>query len=59
MVLVGQGLLTAPALAAARETGTRLAHFGKIRGSSAGDLDLGDDAASALDRLTGVAREIS
>jgi hypothetical protein len=58
-VLVGRGLLTEPAMAAAKETGTRLAHFGKDRGGIEGDLDLGDDPAGALDRLTGVAREIS
>jgi len=57
-VLVGRGELSGSAVAAARETGTKVALFGKERGPIEGDLDLGGDPAGALDRLTGVAREI-
>ena len=57
-VLIGDGDLRAPGVAAAAEAGIRLAFFGNRRGSADGALDLGAEPATALDRLTGVAREI-
>ncbi len=58
LLLVGDGALLAPGEAAAKASGTRRAYFGARRGSGEGGLDLGEVPASALDRLTGVAREI-
>ncbi len=58
LLVVGAGPLLAPAEAAARASGTRLAYFGSGRGSGHGGIDLGEVPSSALDRLTGVAREI-
>jgi hypothetical protein len=58
VVVVGDGALAGPGTAAAAEAGIRLAFFGSRRGSADGALDLGADPAAALDRITGVAREI-
>jgi hypothetical protein len=57
MVSVGTGELQEAAAAAAIAAGIRFARF---CGNSAaeGEIDLGTDPAIALDRLTGVAREI-
>ncbi|MEM8885127.1 MAG: hypothetical protein AAGD14_13745 [Planctomycetota bacterium] len=62
-VVVGDGAWADAAAAAAIATDVRFAVFGASAAGSlgtAGDdvLDLGDDPATALDRLTGVAREI-
>jgi hypothetical protein len=58
VVLVGDGELLGPGVAAAGEAGVKLAFFGGRRGSAEGALDLGAEPAAALDRITGVAREI-
>ena len=57
VVLAGDGPLLAPGLAAARACGRPVAFFA---GAAAGDgLDLGSEPPSAVERLTGVAREFS
>jgi|GEM_PF-3306813 len=58
LVALGNGTLVEPAEAAADATGTKFAQFGGGAGAREGALDLGDEPAVALDRLTGVAREI-
>ena len=58
LVLVGAGPLLEPGIAAARAAESRFAHFGEPRATTDGALDLGADASGALERLTGVAREI-
>ena len=57
LVLVGPGPLAEAAAAAAEATDVKIACFGMDEGPK-GALDLGSDADTALDRLTGVAREI-
>lgn len=58
VVVVGDGALLAPGAAAAAEAGVRVAYFGDPRGGAEGAIDLGAEPAAALDRMTGVAREI-
>jgi hypothetical protein len=58
LVVAGDGILHKAGVAAARACGTKLAFYGASRGSAEGALDLGDSARSAVERLTGVAREI-
>ena len=58
LVVAGNGLLHQAGVAAARAFGTKLAFYGAARGRAEGALDLGDSARSAVERLTGVAREI-
>lgn len=58
LVVAGDGLLHRAGVAAARAFGTKLAFYGTARGRADGALDLGDSARSAVERLTGVAREI-
>jgi len=57
LVMVGPGALAEAAAAAAEATEVKIACFGMDEAPQ-GALDLGSDAATALDRLTGVAREI-
>jgi len=58
MVVAGLGTLLAPGVAAARACGVKLAFFGHARGEDEGALDLGENPPEAVERLTGVAREI-
>jgi len=58
LVVAGNGVLHDAGVAAARACETKLAFFGRSRGRAEGALDLGDDPRSAVERLTGVAREI-
>lgn len=58
MVALGSGALVEPAAAAAEAAGVKFAQFGGGAGAREGALDLGEEPAVALDRLTGVAREI-
>jgi hypothetical protein len=58
LVVAGDGVLHKAGVAAARACGTKLAFYGPARGRAEGALDLGDDPRSAVERLTGVAREI-
>ena len=58
LVILGDGELQEPAAAAATAVGTRMAMFGERRGAAPDALDLGADAATAVERITGVAREI-
>jgi len=57
-VLVGDGELLAAGRAAARACGTAVAYFGVPAKIAAGGLDLGTEPGIAVERLTGVAREI-
>lgn len=59
LVIVGRGGLMAPGIAAARACSSKFAFFGDDRGRDDGGLDLGDDPRGAVERMTGVAREIS
>ena len=59
LLIVGRGDLVSAGIAAAEAVGTKLALFGDARGSLEGALDLGVDARLAVDRMTGVARELS
>ena len=59
LVVAGSGPLQAPGIAAAGVCATKLAHFGAGRGEDDVALDLGDDPPEAVERLTGVAREIN
>ncbi|MFI5402732.1 MAG: hypothetical protein ACHQ1G_07340 [Planctomycetota bacterium] len=58
LVVTGDGALHKAGVAAARACGTKLAFYGASRGSAEGALDLGESAREAVERLTGVAREI-
>jgi len=58
IVAVGTGSLVEPAEAAALAAGVKFAQFGGGAGARKGAMDLGNEPAVALDRLTGVAREI-
>lgn len=58
LVVAGNGILHEAGVAAARACGTKLAFYGAGRGRAEGALDLGESARSAVERLTGVAREI-
>jgi hypothetical protein len=58
LVVAGDGALHKAGVAAARASGTKLAFYGPARGHADGALDLGDTARGAVERLTGVAREI-
>jgi hypothetical protein len=58
LVVAGDGVLHKAGVAAARACGTKLAFYGPARGRADGALDLGDTARGAVERLTGVAREI-
>jgi hypothetical protein len=58
LVVAGDGTLHKAGVAAARACATKLAFYGSSRGTAEGALDLGDNARSAVARLTGVAREI-
>lgn len=63
-VIAGTGELFDAGLAAARVVGIRVGTFGSTRGDASREgardevLDLGDDARQAVERMTGVAREI-
>jgi len=59
LVVVGRGDLMEPAVAAAVVGPTRFAFFGRERGKHADALELGEDAAIAVERMTLMAREIS
>lgn len=63
VVVTGAGALFEPGVAAARACGAKLGLFGADRGDPGGEdstvLDLGDDPRTAVERMTGVAREIS
>ncbi|MHC4134321.1 MAG: hypothetical protein ACYTDU_09740 [Planctomycetota bacterium] len=59
LVIVGHGNLLASGVAAARACAAKFAFFGADRGSAEDGLDLGDDPRTAVEILTGVAREIS
>lgn len=58
VVLVGSGPLAEPALAAARAAGRQVAVYGAGHPGPAGSIDLGTDAAVAVERLSRVAREV-
>jgi hypothetical protein len=58
LVIVGAGQLATAAVAAGQAAEMKIACFGAEIAPEA-TLDLGTDAAAAVDRLTGVAREIS
>jgi len=58
LVAVGPGPLVEPGEAAALAAGVKFAQFGGGSEVPEGAIDLGDEPATALDRLTGVAREI-
>ena len=58
VVCVGAGALAAPAIAAATAARQRLAFYGADRGQAEGALDLGEDPQIAVDRMTGMAREV-
>ena len=58
LVIVGAGPLAGAAAAAGEAADVKMACFG-AEISPDGVLDLGSEAATALDRLTGVAREIN
>ncbi|MFQ5843977.1 MAG: hypothetical protein ACE5JG_03220 [Planctomycetota bacterium] len=59
LVVVGGGERTEPAVAAATAAGVRLAVYGRERPSIEGALDLGAEPAPAVERVSGVAREIA
>ena len=64
LVIVGAGSLAGAAAAAAEAADVKIACFGAAASPEAqkapeGVLDLGSEAAAALDKLTGVAREIN
>jgi len=58
VVVAGEGMLHRAGVAAARACGTKLAFYGPDRGRADGALDLGENPRLAIERLTGVAREI-
>ena len=58
VVVAGSGELVEPALAAAEAVGIRTAVYGRDRAEAEGALDLGDQPPVAVERMTGVAREI-
>lgn len=58
LVAVGTGPLLEAAAAAAEAAEVRFARFSAGNPAREGEIDLGDEPAAALDRLTGVAREI-
>jgi len=58
LIISGVGSLCDAGVAAAEVAGIRVALFGEGRGSHAGALDFGDDARVAVERMSGVAREI-
>lgn len=58
VVVVGEGELVAPGVAAAEAAGRRFGFFGCPRAAADGGIDLGDDTEMALQRMTGMAREI-
>jgi len=57
VVIVGDGPMAAPGLAAARAARRPVGAFGGARIREEGVMDLGDDPAVAVDRLSRVARE--
>ena len=59
MVVAGSGELVEPALAAAEAVDVRTAVYGTDRAEVEGALDLGDQPSVAVERMTGVAREIA
>jgi hypothetical protein len=59
VVCVGAGALRDPAIAAATAAEQRLGFYGAGRGAAEGALDLGEDPQVAVERMTGVAREIA
>ena len=59
LVIAGPGVLLEPGVAAAGAAGTKLAFYGRGRGSRDGSMDLGEDPKGAIERMSGVAREIS
>ena len=58
LVITGHGALMDPAVAAAVVGPTRFAFFGRVRGEHKDALNLGEDAAIAVERMTLMAREI-
>ena len=58
LVAVGEGSLLDAAAAAAEAAEVRFARFAAGKPAHEAELDLGSEPATALDRLTGVAREI-
>ncbi|MHC4547424.1 MAG: hypothetical protein ACYTEZ_01495 [Planctomycetota bacterium] len=58
VVIAGSGGLLEPGIAAARACRAKLAFYGAARGSAMDGRDLGEDPRAAVERLTGVAREI-
>jgi hypothetical protein len=58
LVIAGPGPLLEPGLAAAGAAGTKLAFYGRGRGSREEATDLGEDPKGAIERVSGVAREI-
>ena len=59
LVVAGSGELVEPALAAAEAVDVRTAVYGTGRAEVEGALDLGDQPPVAVERMTGVAREIA
>ncbi|MHC4939707.1 MAG: hypothetical protein ACYTHK_12110 [Planctomycetota bacterium] len=58
LVAVGEGPLLDAAAAAAEAADVRFARFAAGEPAHEAEIDLGSEPAAALDRLTGVAREI-
>jgi len=58
LVIEGSGELADAGMAAAAAVDTRVAVFGDDRSAAGDALDLGADPATAVGRMTGVAREI-
>jgi hypothetical protein len=58
LIVTGEGFLKKAGAAAARACGTKLAVYGPGRDGVEGAMDLGADPRAAVERLTGVAREI-
>lgn len=58
VLVTGGGELRDAGLAAAAVAGVKVALFGPGRGQAEDALDLGDDPQVAVERMTGVAREI-
>ncbi|MHC4932340.1 MAG: hypothetical protein ACYTGV_09140 [Planctomycetota bacterium] len=58
LVIAGRGPLLEPGLAAAGVAGTKLAFYGRGRGSADEATDLGENPKEAIERVSGVAREI-